>query len=109
MDAFAALADPTRRAMLDLLVGGERPAGDLVAAFPALSQPAISRHLRVLREAGLVLVTPRAQQRVYAIKPDAFAEMHAWIAKYQAFWPPRLDALERHLDAKSARKHPKER
>jgi len=108
VDAFAALADPTRRAMLDMLVAGERPAGDLVAAFPSLTQPAISRHLRVLREAGLVLATPRKQQRVYAIKPDAFAEVQAWIAKYQAFWPPRLDALGAHLDARG-RSPPKER
>lgn len=100
MDAFSAVADPTRRAMLDLLMKGERPAGDLVTAFPAISQPAVSKHLRVLRNAGLVSVRVSAQQRIYTLQPKALAELDAWIAKYKVFWPERLDALERHLSKK---------
>ncbi|MEM2139869.1 MAG: metalloregulator ArsR/SmtB family transcription factor [Nitrososphaera sp.] len=100
MDTFTAVADPTRRAMLDLLVKGERPAGDLVAAFPAISQPAVSKHLRVLRNAGLVSVRVHAQQRIYSLQPKALTELDAWIAKYKVFWSERLDALERHLSKK---------
>lgn len=99
MDTFAALADPTRRALLDLLTQGERPAGELAAAFPDLSQPAISRHLALLRKAGLVTVRPVAQQRRYALCPDGFAEFEGWLQKYRAFWPDRLDRLEAYLDA----------
>ncbi|MEW5847507.1 MAG: metalloregulator ArsR/SmtB family transcription factor [Myxococcota bacterium] len=98
MDVFEAIADPTRRAMLDLLADGERPAGDLVLAFPSMTQPGISRHLRVLREVGLVDVRPQAQQRIYALKPERLSELDAWLNKYRAFWPAQLDALERHLD-----------
>jgi DNA-binding transcriptional ArsR family regulator len=99
MDSFGVIADPTRRAILDLLAAGERPAGDLVAAFPALTQPAVSRHLRILRDARLVRVRPVAQQRVYGIAPDALRDVEAWVHRYRAFWGPRLDSLERHLAA----------
>jgi DNA-binding transcriptional ArsR family regulator len=98
MDVFVAVAEPTRRAILDLLAEGERPAGALVAAFPELTQPAVSRHLRVLLEVGLVEVRPEAQRRIYALRPDRLAEMDDWLGRYRRFWDHRLDALERHLD-----------
>src|ERR1044072_1961917 len=75
VDVFTALADPTRRALLDLRAGGARPAGDLVAAFPALTQPAISRHLRVLREVGLVDVRAQAQRRIYTLRAEPLSEV----------------------------------
>ena len=104
MDTFSAVADPTRRAMLDLLVERERTAGDLVNAFPKISQPAVSKHLRVLRDAGLVNVRVHAQQRIYSLQPKRLAELDAWIAKYKVFWPERLDALEKYLSSKKEKK-----
>ncbi len=98
MDTFSALADPTRRAMLDLLVKHERSAGELVSAFPDISQPAVSKHLRILKDAGLVDMRVHAQQRIYTLQPKGLVELDAWIAKYKVFWPDRLDSLERHLN-----------
>lgn len=98
MDVFSAIADPSRREMLDLLAQGERPAGDLVRAFPRLTQPAVSRHLRVLREAGLVEARPVAQQRIYVLRPDHLRELDEWISHYRTFWPQQLHALAAHLD-----------
>ena len=97
MDVFTALADPTRRAMLDLLIDGERPAGDLVAAFPALTQPAVSRHLRVLREVGLVDVRAQAQRRIYTLRAERLSEVDAWLGRYREHWARHLDAIEQHL------------
>lgn len=97
MDAFSAVADPTRRAMLDMLALRERSAGDIVSTFPQISQPAVSKHLRILRNAGLVSVQIHAQQRIYSLQPKALAELDAWIAKYKVFWSDNLDALEQHL------------
>jgi DNA-binding transcriptional ArsR family regulator len=97
MDVFVAVAEPHRRAILDLLADRERAAGELVAAFPDLTQPAISRHLRVLREVGLVEARATAQRRIYSLRPERLAEVDAWIARYRRFWIARLDALERHL------------
>ena len=97
MSTFDALADPHRRQILDLLRSGERAAGDLVAALP-LSQPGASRHLRVLREAGLVSVRKEAQQRIYRLAPAPLAELDAWLAPYRTFWSGRLGALEDHLN-----------
>src|ERR1044072_1879525 len=94
VDVFTALADPTRRAMLDLLVGGARPAGDLVAAFPALTQPAISRHLPVLREGGLVDVRAQAQRRIYTLRTEPLSEVDTWLGRYRAYWAAHLDAIE---------------
>ncbi len=94
---FAALANPDRRKMLDLLRDGARPAGDLVAAFPDLPQPAVSRHLRTLREAGLVTASPRAQQRFYSIEPTKLREVDAWVSRYREFWSGKLDSLSSHL------------
>ena len=100
MDVFVAVAEPTRRAILDLLAERERSAGELVAAFPALTQPAVSRHLRVLLDVGLVEVRPEAQRRIYALRPERLAELEVWLRRYRRFWADRLDALERHLDAR---------
>lgn len=95
--ALTALAEPHRQQILDLLLGGPRPAGDLVAALP-ISQPAVSKHLRVLREAGLVDVEVDAQRRLYSIRPEPLRAVDEWLAPYRRLWADRLDALERHLD-----------
>jgi DNA-binding transcriptional ArsR family regulator len=100
VDVFVAVAEPTRRAMLDLLAGGERAAGDLVAAFPGLTQPAISRHLRVLRDVGLVDARPDGQRRIYALRPERLAELDAWLSRYRGFWSGQLDALDAHLSTR---------
>ena len=97
MTAYAALAEPHRRQILDLLRGGERPAGDLVDRL-ALSKPGVSKHLKVLREAGLVAVRSRGRQRLYALRPQPLAEVDAWLEPYRAYWSDRLDALEAHLE-----------
>ena len=81
MDKFSAVADPKRRAMLDLLVKRERSVGELVSAFPDISQPAVSKHLRILKDAGLVDMRVQAQQRIYTLQPTGLAELEAWIAK----------------------------
>ena len=103
MDVFEALAAPTRRAVLDLLAQRERSAGELVAAFPALTQPAVSRHLRILRESQLVDVRPDGTRRVYSLRPAALAELDRWLDSYRRFWGARLDDLEGHLDARTSR------
>ena len=97
MTAYAALAEPHRRQILDLLRGGERPAGDLVDRL-ALSQPGVSKHLKVLREAGLVAVRSCGRHRLYALRPQPLAEVDAWLEPYRAYWSERLDELERHLE-----------
>ena len=96
-DAFAVLAEPTRRRILDALRRGDRTVGDLVAAL-AVSQPAVSKHLRVLREAGFVSVRPAAQQRVYRIEARPLRDLDAWLAPYRRLWEHHLDALEDLLD-----------
>jgi DNA-binding transcriptional ArsR family regulator len=95
--AFEVLAEPNRRRILDLLRDGEQPAGGLVGAL-AISQPGVSRHLRILREAGLVRVRGDGQRRLYSLDPAPLAAVDAWLAPYRRFWAGRLDALERHLD-----------
>jgi DNA-binding transcriptional ArsR family regulator len=94
---FTVLAEPSRRRILDLLRERERSVGELVEAT-ALSQPGVSKHLRVLRDAGLVDVRPDAQRRFYGLRPEPLAEIDAWLAPYRRLWARRLDALERHLD-----------
>jgi DNA-binding transcriptional ArsR family regulator len=101
-DVFFAISDPTRRAVLDLLAAGQRNAGDIAARFPRLTQPAVSRHLKVLREAGLVHVEVQAQQRIYSLNPEGLVDLYEWVAKHQRMWPGALDALERYLDAKAS-------
>ena len=94
---FDVVAEPTRRRILDLLREGDRPVGELVSSL-GISQPGVSKHLRVLREAGLVRVRQRAQQRWYQLDAAPLAEIDEWLAPYRRFWSERLDALERHLD-----------
>jgi DNA-binding transcriptional ArsR family regulator len=96
MDAVEALVDPTRRTIVELLADGELDAGEIAARFP-ISRPAVSRHLRVLRELGLVHVRPDAQRRVYSLEPAPLAELDAWLGRYRGFWANRLDALETEL------------
>jgi DNA-binding transcriptional ArsR family regulator len=94
---FEVLAEPNRRRILDLLRVAERPVGDLVAELH-VSQPAVSKHLRVLRDAGVVEVRIDAQRRVYRVRAEPLRAIDAWLAPYRALWESRLDALERHLD-----------
>ena len=94
---FGVLAEPTRRVILDLLLDGERSVGDLVKRLK-LSQPGVSKHLRVLRDAGLVSVRTEAQRRIYGVQPEPLAEVAEWLEPYRKLWAERLDALERHLD-----------
>jgi DNA-binding transcriptional ArsR family regulator len=94
---FDVLAEPTRRRILDLLRERERRVGELVERL-ALSQPGVSKHLRVLREAGLVQVRQDAQRRWYQLRAEPLAEVDAWLTPYRRLWASRLDALERHLD-----------
>jgi len=97
MDPWAALADPHRRAMLGLLLDRPRAVGELVEHL-GLTQPGTSKHLRVLREVGLVSVRREAQRRLYAVDPAPLAELERWLEPYRKLWDGRLDALERHLD-----------
>jgi len=97
MSAYGAVAEPHRRQILDLLRERERPAGELVERL-ALSQPGVSKHLKVLREAGLVTVRADGKRRLYALRAEPLAEVDAWLARYRAFWSERLDDLERHLE-----------
>jgi DNA-binding transcriptional ArsR family regulator len=94
---FEVLAEPNRRWILDLLLSGERPVGDLVAAM-AVSQPAVSKHLRVLRHAGLVEFRAEAQRRVYRVRTEPLHDVDEWLRPYRALWASRLDALEQHLE-----------
>jgi DNA-binding transcriptional ArsR family regulator len=95
-EIFQAIADPTRRALLDLLLESERPVKSLVERF-AMSQPAISQHLRVLRKAGLVSERRAGRQRLYHLEGEALAEVADWLAHYEEFWKAKLAALGRHL------------
>ena len=96
MPVFAALADPTRRRLLELLAAGERSAGQLAAEFD-ISRPGVSRHLRVLREAGLVRARGAGQRRLYSVDPAPLDEVDAWLARWRGFWAQRLDALDTEL------------
>jgi DNA-binding transcriptional ArsR family regulator len=94
---FEVLAESNRRRILDLLRVNERPVGDLVGEL-AISQPAVSKHLRVLREAGLVEARVDAQRRLYRIRTEPLRAIDDWLEPYRTLWASRLDALERHLD-----------
>jgi DNA-binding transcriptional ArsR family regulator len=99
---FDLLAEPSRRRILDQLLDRPRTVGDLVAALN-VSQPSVSKHLRVLRDAGVVEARKDAQRRVYELRPEALAEVLAWVEPYRRLWSGRLDALEQHLDSKERR------
>ncbi len=94
---FEVLAEPNRRRILDLLREADRPVGDLVGAL-AVSQPAVSKHLRILREAGLVEVRTEAQRRIYRVRWEPLRAVDEWLEPYRRLWLSRLDDLERHLD-----------
>lgn len=94
---FEAVVEPNRRRILDTLRGGDRSVGDLVDAL-GIAQPTVSKHLKALREAGLVVVRPEAQRRWYRLRPEPLQELDAWLTPYRRAWADRLDALERHLD-----------
>ena len=94
---WSALADPHRRALLELLLDRPRPVGELVERLE-LSQPSTSKHLRVLREAGLVEARPEGRSRWYGLRAEPLAEVSEWLEPYRAYWSGRLDALERHLE-----------
>src|ERR1044071_4755779 len=95
--AFEIIAEPNRRAILSLLVTSERSVGDIERRL-RMSQPAVSKHLRVLRDAGFVEATVDAQRRLYRLKPERFQELDTWLAQFRRFWSAHIDALERHLD-----------
>jgi DNA-binding transcriptional ArsR family regulator len=97
MDVFAALAEPHRRRIVEVLRGGERPAGDLVDAL-AISQPGVSKHLKALKAAGLVSARVDGQRRVYRLEAAALAGVDAWLAPYRRLWSGALDGLEQHLE-----------
>jgi len=98
LSTFEVVAEPNRRRILDLLRGESRAVGDLAAAL-GLAQPTVSKHLRVLREAGLVIAEARAQRRLYRLHAEPLRELDAWVAPYRRHWAKHLDDLERHLAA----------
>jgi len=100
---FEIIAEPNRRAILAILIGSEQSVGEIERQL-GMPQPAVSKHLRVLREAGFVESTVDAQRRLYRLKPEPFQEVDAWLAQFRRFWSARVDALERHLDRVEARK-----
>lgn len=97
MDTFVALADPTRRSIIESLAAGERSFGELAEQFE-MSRPAVSQHLKVLRDVGIVAARADAQRRIYRLSDEGLEEIDAWLAKVRAFWAPRLDRLERILN-----------
>jgi len=104
--AFAVLAEPNRRAILSLLVSSEQSVGDIERRL-RMSQPTVSKHLRVLRDAGFVESTVDAQRRLYRLKPEPFQEVDDWLAQFRRFWSTHVDALERHLDRMDESQQPK--
>jgi DNA-binding transcriptional ArsR family regulator len=98
MQSLLAIADPTRRRLVELLAKRDRTSGELVDEFD-MSAPAISQHLNVLREAGLISTSVRGQKRIQSLNPRGFDELDAWLHRMRAFWSDRLDALERELKA----------
>jgi DNA-binding transcriptional ArsR family regulator len=97
MQSFEIIAEPNRRAILSLLVSSEQTVGEIERQL-GMTQPTVSKHLRVLRDAGFVESTVDAQCRLYRLKPEPFQEVDAWLAQFRRFWSAHLDALERHLD-----------
>jgi DNA-binding transcriptional ArsR family regulator len=95
--AFEIIAEPSRRAILSLLLGSQQSVGEIERQL-RMPQPTVSKHLRVLREAGFVESTVDAQRRLYRLKPESFQELDAWLAPFRKFWSAHVDALERHLD-----------
>ena len=100
---FAILAEPSRRAILSLLVSSEQSVGEIERRL-RMPQPTVSKHLRVLRDAGFVESTVDAQRRLYRLRSEPLQEVDAWLAPFRRFWSTHLDALERHLDRKARKK-----
>lgn len=103
METFAALADPTRRQIVEMLAAGELAAGDIARRFE-MSAPAVSQHLKALKSAHLVRVRIDAQRRIYSLDPEGLEDMETWLANIRRFWGPKLDALESALNAEKDRK-----
>lgn len=101
MDTMTALADPVRRQVVELLADGEHSAGDIAGRFE-ISQPSVSRHLRVLRESGLVSVRVDATRRIYSLNPKPLEEVEHWAARHLQIWHQKFDKLGNHLDAMQA-------
>jgi DNA-binding transcriptional ArsR family regulator len=101
MQSLIALADPNRRRIVEMLVGRELAAGEIGAAFE-ISAPAVSQHLKVLKEASIVRVRIDGQRRIYALDPTGFAELDLWLSSVRRFWIPRLDELERQIQRHKA-------
>jgi DNA-binding transcriptional ArsR family regulator len=97
MDVFEAVADPTRRKIVQLVGPGELSAGEIASRFE-VTRPAVSRHLRVLREAGVLASRGEAQRRLYRVEPAAFEPLDAWLARTRLYWSEHLASLEKHLD-----------
>jgi DNA-binding transcriptional ArsR family regulator len=95
--AFEIIAEPNRRAILSLLVSSEQSVGEIERQL-RMTQPTVSKHLRVLRDAGFVEATVDAQRRLYRLKPEPFQQVDAWLTQFRRFWSAHIDALERHLD-----------
>ncbi len=102
METFAALADPTRRQIVEMLASGELAAGDIARRFE-MSAPAVSQHLKALKSAHLVRVRVDAQRRIYSLDPAGIETVESWLANIRRFWGPKLDALERELQAAADR------
>ena len=105
IDAFETLADPTRRLILAALRDGERPVGELVEEA-GIHQSGVSRHLRILSEAGFVSMRPEGQRRLYALRPEPFRELEAWLSDYRRVWDARLDRFGAALDAGKGKAKP---
>jgi len=105
---FDIIAEPNRRAILGLLVSSEQSVGDIERQL-GMTQPTVSKHLRVLREAGFVEATIDAQRRVYRLKPEPLQEVDVWLAPFRRFWSAHVDALERHLDRMDRSTRPKKK
>src|SRR5579885_3651785 len=105
---FEVIAEPNRRAILSLLVSSEQSVGEIERQL-GMPQPAVSKHLRVLREAGFVESTVDAQRRLYRLKPEPLQEVDEWLAPFRRFWSAHIDALERHLDRMDRPKPPKKK
>jgi DNA-binding transcriptional ArsR family regulator len=108
IDTFETLADPTRRRIVESLKGGEMPVGDIVERS-GIHQSGVSRHLRILNEAGFVSVRPLGQQRLYSLRPEPFRELEAWLAGYRSLWESRLDRFAGALEQRKSSRGPHRR
>jgi DNA-binding transcriptional ArsR family regulator len=105
LDCFQALADPTRRLIVEALRSGERPVNDIVEQA-GIHQSGVSRHLRILHEAGFVSMRPEGQQRLYSLRPEPFRELDNWLARYRSLWEARLDRFGEALEKQRSKGEP---